>query len=481
MRALAILALIVVLVGMLAAGCGGDEASPSPTPVATASLTPTPAATATPVSTPTPAPTSSAVAEAWVARYQGPAGGAEWVYDIAVDGSGNVYVTGKSFSDTPYDYSYATVKYDSEGNQRWVARYDGPGGDDDVAQAIAVDGYGNVYITGKSYNSLHEDYAYATIKYDGEGNELWVARYDGAGVDDDGRAIAVGGSGNVYVTGSSGGDYATIKYDSNGNQLWAARYEGSPESDDGAVGIVVDGSGNAYVAGTSQGDYATIKYDSNGNQLWVARYGGSGGDGVARAMALDDTGNVYVTGKSFSSSYQYEYATVKYDSDGNQLWVAGCQGLECGEGEPVDVAVDGSGNVYVTGRSYNYRTLLYGYATVKYDSEGNQRWVARYDGSAIGRESWPFDMAVDGSGNVYVTGESYSGSDFKYAYVTMKYDSDGNEIWVAYYNGPADGWDQAVALAVDEAGNVYVAGKSDGGTSCRDFLTIKYVSRDSAP
>ncbi len=479
MRSLAILALTVVLIGALAVGCGGDGASPSPTPVATTSPAPTPAATATPVSTPTPTP--SAVAEAWVARYKGPSGGAEWVYDIAVDGSGNVYVTGKSFNDTPYDYSYVTVKYDNDGNELWVARYDGPGGDDDVAQAIAVDGYGNVYVTGKSYNSLHEDYAYATIKYDGDGSELWVARYDGAGVeDDDGRAIAIDGSGNVYVTGSSGGDYATIEYDSNGNQLWAARYEGSPGSDDGAVGIALDGSGNAYVAGTSQGDYAALKYDSNGNQIWVARYDNSGGDDTAKAMALDGAGNVYVTGRSYSSSsYQYEYATVKFDSEGNQPWAAGCQGLECGAGEPVAVAVDGSGNVYVTGRCYDHRTLLYGYATVKYDSEGEQQWIARYDGAAGGRESWPFDMALDGSGNIYVTGDSYNGSGVNYSYVTLKYDSEGSEIWAACYDGPADGWDQAVALAVDGSGNVYVTGKSDGGTSCRDFLTIKYVSGDS--
>jgi hypothetical protein len=189
---------------------------------------------------------------------------------------------------------------------------------------------------------------------------------------------------------------------------------------------------------------------------------------------------VYVTGMSYSSSSnQYEYATVKFDGDGNQPWIAGCQGPECGAGEPVAVAVDGSGNVYVTGRSHNYRTLLYGYATVKYSSEGEQQWVARYDGAAAGRESWPFDMVLDGSGNIYVTGDSYNGSGVNYAYVTLKYDSNGSEIWVACYNGPADGWDQAVALAVDGSGNVYVTGKSDGGTSCRDFLTIKYLSGDS--
>ena len=98
MRALAILALIVVLVGMLAAGCGSGGASPSPTPVPTV----------TPVSTPTPTP--SAVAEAWVARYQGRSGGADWAFAVAVDGSGNVYLAGKSDGGTGCR-DFLTIKY----------------------------------------------------------------------------------------------------------------------------------------------------------------------------------------------------------------------------------------------------------------------------------------------------------------------------------------------------------------------------------
>ena len=149
-------------------------------------------------------------------RYNGPGNGTDWVEGIAVDGFGNVYVTGHSYgSGTNWDY--ATVKYDPQGNQLWVQRYNGPGNVDDGAFAIAVDGSGNVYVTGYSWGSgTYQDYA--TIKYDPVGNQLWEKRYNGPGNGDDFvYAIAVDGSGNVYVTGYSWGsgtgyDYAIIKY-----------------------------------------------------------------------------------------------------------------------------------------------------------------------------------------------------------------------------------------------------------------------------
>lgn len=105
--------------------------------------------------------------------------------------------------------------------EEWVARYNGPGNSDDEASAIAVDGSGNVSVTGRSVGS-GTSYDYATVKYNAAGGEDWVARYNGPGNDWDGAsAIAVDGSGNVYVTGGSYGsgtnrDYATVKYSSEG-------------------------------------------------------------------------------------------------------------------------------------------------------------------------------------------------------------------------------------------------------------------------
>jgi hypothetical protein len=421
-----------------------------------------------------------------LARYNGTSGVTDWAFALAVDGSGNVYVTGKSYGGSniggyyTYNYSYATVKYDTAGKQLWAARYDGPAGDDDVAQAIAVDASGNVYVTGKSYNGKHltnpaetpsltsDDYAYATVKYDSSGNQLWAARCDGPGqVDDIARAIAVDSSGNVYVTGSSGGKYATIKYDSGGKQLWVAPYGNSTKSTDGAVAVAVDGPGLVYVTGSSQSNIVTIKYNFKGEQLWAAPY-----EGEAKAMALDSSGNVYVTGQSGG-----KYATIKYDIAGNRLWVAGFSGPSRGNGEAVAIALDGSGNVYVTGTAWSPRSYLNSYATIKYDSLGNQLWAACYDGPLPYYPGDAVAIALSASGNVYVTGSMQGSS--AWDYVTVGYNNDGKELWAARYDGPAKGFDQAAAIAVDKWGNVYVTGKSDGGGT--DYVTIKYVSGNSTP
>jgi len=428
--------------------------------------------------------------EQWVARYNGPGNSSDEATAIAVDGSGNVYVTGYSKgSDTYYDY--ATVKYNSEGQEQWVARYNGPGNGNDYANAIAVDGSGNIYVTGRSYNSdsdIEDDWDYATVKYNSEGQEQWVARYDGPENSyDKATAIAVDGSGNVYVTGYSKGsdtyyDYATVKYNSSGEEQWVARYNGPGNYYDYAHAIAIDGSGNVYVTGESRGsgtfdDYATVKYNSSGQEQWVARYNGPGnsGDG-ANAIAVDGSGNIYVTGSSYNLDLDikddWDYATVKYNSEGQEQWVARYNGPGNSSDEANAIAVDGSGNVYVTGSSVGSGTS-FDYMTVKYNSEGQEQWVARYNGPGNGND-YANAIAVDGSGNIYVTGESYdSGTSSDYA--TVKYNSSGEEQWVARYNGPENSVDRAHAIAIDGS-DVYVSGVSAGLGTSYDYATVKYNS-----
>src|SRR5439155_29457 len=243
------------------------------------------------------------VQEQWVARYNGPGNGVDRPAAIPIDTSGNVYVTGTRLgSDTGNDYT--TIKYDSAGQEVWVARYNGPANDDDQAYAIALDASGNVYVTGESLG-LDTGYDYATVKYNAAGQEQWVARYDGPSMErsfDGATAIAVDKSGNAYVTGNSGSDlngqeYATIKYNSAGQPQWVARYNGPANRDDLANGIYVDASNNVYVTGGSFGpddfDYATIKYNPDGEEVWVARYEGPWDD-FAEAISTDRSGNVYV-------------------------------------------------------------------------------------------------------------------------------------------------------------------------------------------
>ncbi|MDZ4384002.1 MAG: SBBP repeat-containing protein, partial [Nitrospirota bacterium] len=319
--------------------------------------------------------------------------GADNASALTVDASGNVYVTGSSYGGTGTGTDYATVKYDINGNQLWVARYNGLANTGDGASALSVDSLGNIYVTGYSYVSV-DNYDYATIKYDANGNVLWLARYNNGlanGVDG-ANALTVDASGNVYVAGNSYGgagtsnDYATVKYDANGNELWVARYNGSGNGGDSAYALSVDSSGNVYVTGYSVGaatntDYATIKYDANGNQLWAALYNGPGNIGDrAYALSVDASGNVFVTGNSYGGAGTGDdYATIGYDVNGNELWVARYNAANNNADLPIIIVVDSAGNIYVSGKSVDYVNNNTDYITIKYtelvNSDGDGWYV----------------------------------------------------------------------------------------------------------
>jgi hypothetical protein len=291
--------------------------------------------------------------------------------------------------------------------------------------------------------------------------------------------MAVDGSGNVYVTGYSYGsgtsaDYATIKYNSSGVQQWVSRYNGPTNGSDYATSIAVDGSGNVYVTGNSYGtsaDYVTIKYNSSGVQQWTSSYNGPGNYiEQAFSIAVDGSGNVYVTGNSYGSGTSADYATIKYNSSGVQQWVSRYDGPGSSNDYAYSIAVDGSGNVYVTGRSVS--SLPYcDYATIKYNPQGDTLWVRRYNGPG---NMWDVanSIAIDGSGNVYVTGYSYGSGNENYA--TIKYSASGVQQWVQAYNGPGNNYDMANVVIVDTSGNVYATGGSYGSGTSHDYATIKY-------
>ncbi|MDY6853563.1 MAG: SBBP repeat-containing protein [Thermodesulfobacteriota bacterium] len=409
--------------------------------------------------------TGPGFAQEWVARQDGGGSGYDVAVGMAVDVRGNIYVTGYINGG---DYTdVLTVSYDSEGNKRWVRIYDAVGVWD-APYAITVDGRCNVFITGFSVGGLGN---YCTISYDSDGNERWVQRYDGAGSWGAGYAIAVDFSDNVYVTGDA---YCTISYDRDGSERWVQRYDGPGNGWDTATAIAVDVSGNVYVTGINDGDgtdddYCTISYDSDGNERWVQRYNGPGdGSDEATAIAVDVSGNVYVTGKSYGGeSSGNAYCTISYDRDGNERWVQRYDGPGNGWDTATAIAVDVSGNVYITGKREGDWTG-YDYCTISYDSDGNERWVQRYNGPGFGSDE-ATAIAVDVSGNVYVTGNSRGVGTFD-DYCTVSYDSDGNERWVQRYDGPGNVGDGATAIAVDFNGNIYVTGERFS-----DYCTIKYV------
>ena len=371
--------------------------------------------------------------------------------------------------------------------QEWVSIYNGTGNNYDEAHSIAVDGVGNVYVTGASKTGTGagtEDFT--TIKYNALGVEQWVSRYNGTGNNEDKAAsLVIDDTGNVYVTGYSRNgsttatqDYATVKYNIYGVEQWTVRYDGPGNELDQASSIAVDDLGNVYVTGWStlsgtNWDYATIKYNSSGVQQWVERYNGPGnGNDLPHSIAVNDSGNVYVTGESLGGGTHFDYATIKYDSLGSEKWASRYNGSGNNEDRAYDLAIDGLGNVYLTGYSYGAGLTYLDYATVKYNTLGFEQWAARYNGPG---DNWDqaYSIAVDGMGNVYVTGLSYANGTAR-DYATIKYNSIGSEQWVQIYNGLGMDTDLANSLAIDGSDNVYVTGRSIGNGANYDYATIKY-------
>ncbi|MBK7447482.1 MAG: SBBP repeat-containing protein [Ignavibacteria bacterium] len=256
------------------------------------------------------------------------------------------------------------------------------------------------------------------------------------------------------------GDYYTIKYNSSGVQIWSSSFtDGTPYS------ITVDNLNNVYVTGRSLGDFLTIKYNSNGVQKWFTNYNGPMNDNDAgEVVKVDTLGNVYVSGSSIGDMFYYDYATVKYDSLGIEQWVRRYEGSGHYMDQVNDMAIDKAGSVYVTGNSTE-SGQGYNMTTIKYNTYGDFLWKASYHN---GPNDIAYAIALDNDGNIYVIGES-DGSGTNEDYETVKYNSFGVQQWIKRYDYSGQFGDYPQAIALDNNGSVFVTGTSD-----RDILTVKY-------
>lgn len=421
------------------------------------------------------------VTREWVSKYNGPANIDAGSNSIAVDSLGNVYVTGFSegytgtIGSSVFDYS--TVKYNSAGVEQWSAIYNGPAESDDEPSALAIDNKGNVYVTGFSIG-IGTDLDYATVKYNSAGVKQWVARYNGAaGRQDFANAIAVDKEGNICVTGgswggSSGYDFVTIKYNPDGVQIWLQIFDGSGHSTPQAM--TLDAAGNVYVTGQSVTDFATVKYSAEGAEQWVKKYNGAGNSiDNANALAVDYSGNLYVTGGTTRIDGGGACTTIKYDATGAEVWVKNYNGPGNTSAGASAITIDHSGNVIVTGSTGS--GLNTDYATIKYSSAGIQQWASAFNGSGNSKD-FATSVKTDSLGNVYVSGSSTNAGILP-EFATIKYNSDGVEKWIERYEGPPIfGVPIISSMAIDKLLNIYITGVTSGGSGIlgSDFATIKY-------
>ncbi len=423
------------------------------------------------------------------------AGGTNYDYGsgIAVDASGNSYVTGgfegtATFGSTTLisngEEDIFIAKLDSRGNWLWAKKAGGTSTDN--SRSIAVDASSNSYVTGYFYDSATfgsttlTSYGYDDIfvaKLDSRGNWLW-AKNAGGTSEDRGEGIAVDANGNSYVTGCFDiratatfgstiltsdriSDIFIAKLDSSGNWLWAMNSGGTGYGE--GWSIAVDASGNSYITGYFAGtatfgsttlisngglDIFVAKLNSRGNWLWAKNAGGIYYD-YGSGIAVDANGNSYVTGCFYSTTATFGSNTLtskgdddifvaKLDSSGNWLWVKNAGGTSDDSGS--GIAIDASGNSYVTGcfegsATFGSTTLTSkGFTDIfvaKLDSSGNWLWAKNAGGTS--RDSVN-DIAVDASKNSYVTGYFQGSATFGTLPPLTSYGN--NDIFVAKVHIP---------------------------------------------
>ena len=383
-------------------------------------------------------------------------------YDIALDMGGNVYIAGSSYTTTTWgspinapagEQDGFVVKLNSDGARQWNTFLGSAEFDD--AYGIAVDGSGNVYVVGSSYatwgwpiNAYAGKWDSFVAKLNSAGALQWVTFLGGPN-DDTGSSIALDGSGNLYVVGTAGGTWGS-PIDPYPDDKWYAPF--------------------------------VAKLDSSGALQWNT-FWGAGGLDSGNDISVDGSGNVYVVGICYGTwdspvdpyTGVTEACAAKLDTDGARQWntFLGSADSDGGYG----IGVDEGGGVYVTGYSYD----TWGAPLNPHGGPHNDVFVARLNASDGARQwntflgfsttSYGHDVVVDRFGSVYVTGYTKDNAreTCNDAFLT-RLDGDGSRQWNEFI-GKATDHDYGHSVVADASGHIYIAGfsSSSWGTPIDDF------------
>jgi len=312
------------------------------------------------------------------------------------------------------------------------------------------------------------------------GSETVVGGTAAGGIFSSGGAIAIGGTAGNEAAAPTG---------------WCATpycIFGTP-SPDGALAVAVDGSGNSYVAGITNGALASAnagaadvfvrKFDAGGATVWTRQFG-SEKDDFASSIAVDSDGNVYVAGDTYGSLAGASAGSAdsflrKLDKSGTTIWTRqfGSRGPE----QLGAVTLDVSGNVYVAGSTYPTGNQSSGDPYVrKFDASGGTLWAKQFGGAD---EDEAEAVAVDAAGNVYVAGWTYDlipdsklGS---WDAFVRKLDANGAALWTRVFGTPDA--DVIEVAAVDGEGNLYVAGSTGNALAGPSFGSLDAFVRKFDP
>lgn len=361
----------------------------------------------------------------------------------------------------------------------------------DYGYGISSDGLGNVYVTGQTSVSLGAGNGFeqdtVLAKYDTSGVEQWT-RYVDVGGSDRGYAVSADGNGNIYVSGRNSDDALLSQFNNVGELQWTRAFNSGRDSY--GYGVSTDPFGNIYLAGytlfetplgngafSQDYDAFLTKYSAAGAEQWTEWIGNpnddeDGFDDRHYAVAADELGNVYVTGRArlYSEGQgqsDYDAYLAKYDAAGELAWFREFGTFETEFSRAV--SVDGQGNVYVAGYTGGdmYGTRLGGNDAflAKFEANGVNQWFRQF-GSA--ESDIAYGLSADDAGNVYVAGRTRGGMEGPNAAVPngstqndaflVQYNANGDHLWTRQF-GTTDN-DTARAVALDQRGDVYVAGQT---------------------
>jgi len=426
----------------------------------------------------------------WDINYDSPFNNQDSPADMEVDQFGNTYVTGISIGNgTMYDF--CTVKFNNSGQLSWAQRQDSTM-KNDYCRAIELDEQSNsLYITGDmnlGKNGIYDRRNIIVYNYDTSGTIIRTMGYQGpANTFDLSYDLTVNTNGEVFVTGISStyeggyGDVATLKFASNGNLNWERLWNGSGFSDDQGADMVADSVGYTYSCGTTYtneyatgNDFKVVKTNPDGIIEWDYIYKGLQeiSKDEARFIAIDDLGNVYVTGITDSTSafQNSDIYTIKLSPSGNPIWEQIYQGPAGGKDVPGGIVVDDFGNTIVAATTVNPGTGFDG-TLISYDPSGNINWTTHFDADSMPQG---FNaIAIDPSQNIYCAGIEVPAPGFSTNALIVGFNSAGNIIWNDVFDSDSTSnfdSDMYNTLAIDHNGDIIAAGES-----FREVLLAKYT------
>jgi uncharacterized delta-60 repeat protein len=319
-------------------------------------------------------------------------------------------------------------------------------------------------------------------KYLSDGSIAWQRVAGGlAGLNDYGVAVTVDNQNNSYVaaamTASNGlFDFAVLKYDAQGTLQWTATWDGTNHLHDIPTAITLDDVGNIIVAGSSisftqQSNYAVVKFNPAGTQLWATTYDYAGFHDFPTAIVKASNDNIAVTGASASAPNSWDYATLLVNGGTGQVQtVQRVTVPEIGLDQALAVARDAQNNLYITG--YSDKLGNKNIQTIKLNPNFGLEWVRTFD--AEGMEDVAKAIGCDMNGNVYLAGYSTTIQDGE-TFRILKYNASGDELWNRTYKPYTHDGARAADIKVMPTGDIYVSGTTAKNGS-KDFVTLQYNS-----